>query len=424
MPQCDPWSQSGGRGKFVKEILKQGATLLVLGTGGVGKTTIAAALGMAAAIAGLDTGVLTIDPARRLRDALGIERLSSRPVRLEARRLRAAGLDPALKLSAMVLDVKRTWDGLVERFVETPEARRRILENPFYRSLTEQFAGAEAYAALDQLYGLQGRFDARIVDTPPAPHAFEFVETPTHLVRLFDSSAVRWLFLPYTSASKRTIGLAGRAARMVLTQLENFAGVRMLISMSEFLAAAAQASAGIADQFLKTARLLRSANVHFILVTTPEEDRLSEARTMADQMKAANLGLRAVVLNRIVDDRTFNALRTTPGEAPAYLAEIAALNNALAHEKPRDCRLGALANYLEDYSANQRAALERGRRFARHLPAEVKLVVAPEIETGMRDLRTLAKLASILIDGAPGRRFLEDAGTALSLPKPIRRAAR
>jgi anion-transporting ArsA/GET3 family ATPase len=412
----------------VKEILKQGATLVVLGTGGVGKTTIAAALGMAAAIAGLDTGVLTVDPARRLRDALGIERLSSHPVRLEARRLRAAGLDPALKLSAMVLDVERTWDGLVERFVETPEARRRILENPFYRSLTEQFAGAEAYAALDQLYGLQGRFDARIVDTPPAPQAFEFIEAPTHLVRLFDSSAARWLFLPYTSASKRTIGLAGRAARMVLTQLETFAGVRMLTSISEFLAAAAQASAGLANQFLQTGNLLRSANVHFILVTTSEEDRLSGARIMADQMKAANLRLRAVVLNRIVDDRTFNALRTTPCEAPPDLAEIAALSNALAHENPRDRRLGALANYLEDYSANQRAALERGLRFARDLPAEVKLVVAPEIETGVRDLRTLAKLASILIDGVPGRRFLEDAGTALapagSLSKPVRRAAR
>jgi anion-transporting ArsA/GET3 family ATPase len=114
-------------GEFVKDILNQGATLVVLGTGGVGKTTIAAALAMGAA---MDTGVLTVDPARRLRDALGIERLSSRPLRLEARRLRAAGLDPALKLSAMVLDVKRTWDGLVERFVQTPEARHRSAALP------------------------------------------------------------------------------------------------------------------------------------------------------------------------------------------------------------------------------------------------------------------------------------------------------
>jgi anion-transporting ArsA/GET3 family ATPase len=413
----------------VKDLLKQGATLIVLGTGGVGKTTIAAALGMAAAMAGMDTGVITVDPARRLRDALGIERLSSHPVRLEARRLRAAGLDPALKLSAMVLDVKRTWDGLVERFVETPEARRRILENPFYRSLTEQFAGAEAYAALDQLYGLQGRFDAEIVDTPPTAHAFEFFEAPAHLVRLLDSPAARWLFLPYTSGSKRAIGLASRAARLVLKQLENFTGVRMLASISDFFAAAAQASGALGDRFRKAESLLHSANVHFILVTTPEEDRLREAHILANQMETAKLKLRAVVLNRLVDERTFNALRTAPCKAPAYFAEITALGNALAHENSRDRRLGALVNFLEDYDANQRDTLERGLRFARELPAGVKLVVAPEVEAGVRDLRMLAKLASILIDGSPGHRFLDDAATAFApapprQKPPVRRAAR
>ena len=100
----------------------------------------------------LDTVVITVDPARRLRDALGIERFSVRPTRIDGRRLRAAGLDQKLRLSAMVLDVKRTWDGLVGRFVKDPGARRTIMENSFYRNLTEQFAGAEAYAALEQLY--------------------------------------------------------------------------------------------------------------------------------------------------------------------------------------------------------------------------------------------------------------------------------
>src|SRR5215469_15012461 len=123
----------------------------MLGSGGAGKTTIAAALGVAAAREGLNTALITVDPARRLRDALGMQRLSAQPTRLDRRRLLAAGLDSSIRLSAMMLDVKRTWDALVHELVASPEARRRILENPFYRSLTQQFAGAEAYAALAQL---------------------------------------------------------------------------------------------------------------------------------------------------------------------------------------------------------------------------------------------------------------------------------
>src|SRR5438445_5535272 len=117
---------------FVKELLRKGSMLIMLGTGGVGKTTVAAALGLAAAREGLNTALITVDPARRLREALGLERFSAEPTRIDKRRLRAAGLDSSIRLSAMTLDVKRTWDALVQELVERPEARRRILENPFY----------------------------------------------------------------------------------------------------------------------------------------------------------------------------------------------------------------------------------------------------------------------------------------------------
>jgi len=245
----------------------------------VGKTTIAAALGLAAARAGLDTGVITIDPARRLRDALGIERLSSRPSRLDGRRRRAAGLDPSLRLSAMMLDVKRTWDGLVDQFVSTPAARRRILENSFYRNLTHQFAGAEAYAALAQLYDLHAaaRFGLEIVDTPPASHAFEFIEAPAHLARLLDSRGARWLFAAHDAAGRGAARLAGRAARFVIDQLENFAGARMLSSSSDFFSAATEATGAKSERLRKTEALLRSSRASFVLVTTPAEDRVSVA---------------------------------------------------------------------------------------------------------------------------------------------------
>ena len=123
---------SKARSRDLNHLLTKGSIPILLGTGGVGKTTIAAALGLAGALAHLNTAVITVDPAPRLRDALGLERLGGSPTPIGARQLRAAGLDPALKLSAMMLDVKGAWDAVVERFVTDPRVRARIHDNPFY----------------------------------------------------------------------------------------------------------------------------------------------------------------------------------------------------------------------------------------------------------------------------------------------------
>ena len=407
----------------VREIFKEGSVVILLGTGGVGKTTIAASLGLAAASKRFDTAVITVDPARRLRDALGLERLSSRPTRLDASRLQAAGLDPSMKLSAMVLDVKHAWDMLVERFVQSPPGRRRVLENPFYRSLSGQFAGSDAYAALAQLYDLhsEGRFAVQIVDTPPAAHAFEFLEAPAHLVRLLDSRAARWLFMPYGSAGKGPFSLIGKAAGFVVGELERFAGLRVLTSVSEFFGAAAGAADAISARFHKTEALLRSPSVHFILVTTAEEDRLREARDLIGRMKDEGLRLSGIVLNRFIDERTFNALMTAPRKVPGHMREIAALRAAAASELARDGRLAALISFFEEYDAYHRGAVERAVRFARELPKSVKLAIAPDIEFGVRDLNALARVGATLIDAPDGRKFVENAAVAFAPPGALGR---
>jgi anion-transporting ArsA/GET3 family ATPase len=395
---------------------------MMLGSGGVGKTTMAAALGLAAAGEGLNTALVTVDPARRLREALGLEQLSAEPTRLDRRRLRTAGLDSSLQLSAMMLDVKRTWDGLVQQLVKNPEARSRILENPFYRSLSQQFAGAEAYAALEVLDELHrsGQFDIAIVDTPPAAHAFEFFEAPRHLVRLLDSPAARWLLAPQASLSHNALTIAGRAARFVLAQLETFAGTRTLSDIADFFTLAAEAANALSERFHKSEAMMHSARVSFVLVTTSREDRLHDALELANLTQRQKFGLRAIVLNRMLDEQTFSALRSARQRPPAHLEEIARLRRMLGEN---GSRIDGLISYLESHRSHQMLEVERAVRFAHQLPPRIALTLAPAVQPGVRDLRSLAGLSAILTGSISGGKFLDHAADRLGITAPVKDVA-
>jgi anion-transporting ArsA/GET3 family ATPase len=396
----------------VKKSLRKGATVIVMGPGGVGKTTVAAAIGLAASHR-FATGVITVDPARRLRDALGLAGLSSRPSAIDAKRLKAAGLDPGLRLSAMVLDVQRTWDGLVERFVASPAARRRILANSFYRGLSGQFAGAEAYAALEQFYELRtsGTFETIVVDTPPAAHTFEFIETPANLMRLLDSRAARWLLASRNRSKHNPLALAGTAMQFVAAQLERFAGVKMLSAVGEFLTATMEAAELLSDHFRTIAGLLRSRSAEFLLVTTAEPSRLAEAREVITRMEADRLHLRTIVLNRWIDERSFASL-CGGSEALPVLRTSANLHAAIAADTRRDDRLRALAGFLDQRAADLRARIEAAASFARALPPRIKFIVTPEFEAGPGDLAGIKRIADLLVIGG-GREILASAVKAL-----------
>jgi anion-transporting ArsA/GET3 family ATPase len=406
----------------VNQLFKPGSIVIVVGPGGVGKTTVAAALGVAAAMAGQETAVITVDPARRLRDALGLTGAVSRPARLDRRRLRAASLDPGLPLAVIALDVKAVWDGLFQRFVPDAESQRRIFANAFYRNLTERFAGAENYAALELLHELheRRRFALEIVDTPPAMHAFDFIEAPDHLARLLDSKTARWVLQRADAAAKRPgLHLGGRAARLIIEQLERVAGAHPLSAIAEFLAATGGAADAIRQRMGATAALLRSPAVRFVLVTTAAADRLREAGAIARQMKATGLRLGLVVINRLTDESTFDALRTAPDRTAQLLRELAILRATIGTGKRAHAADAAIVAYLEDYLAEQAAALRRVTLFSRALPARTAVAALPEIAGLARELNGIARLAAILAADW-GSRGLLDAAAAAAVKAPLR----
>jgi anion-transporting ArsA/GET3 family ATPase len=376
----------------VKDLLKPRSVLVVLGSGGVGKTTIAAALGVAAAMSRMRAAVITVDPARRLRQALGLQRLGGKPTRIDTRRLRAAALDPALRLSAMVLDVKGEWDAMVAEHVADPALRRRILDNAFYQSLSTRFAGSDAYAALEALHDLHtaGRFDLEVVDTPPAAHALEFVQAPARLMRLLDSQAARWLLRPTGRPASLALRLAARITGYVARELERFAGGETLSSIADFFAAASGAVEGIGARMQKVSALLRSPAVHFVLVTTAESDRLRQAERLIDRMEAEGLHLDAIVINRFLDESIFRGFDRALDEIPALAA-------ALRADGAGDSGIAAALEYLESYRGRAEQDLRRVRRFVHGLPPRVRVAFAPELRPSAPGLAALGRLANFLV---------------------------
>ncbi|MGA7870455.1 MAG: ArsA-related P-loop ATPase, partial [Candidatus Binatus sp.] len=303
------------------------------------------------------------------------------------------------------------WDAIVERFVADPVMRRRIFDNPFYKSLTAEFAGSEAFAALQRLYDLHQThaFELEVVDTPPASHSFEFLQTPARLIRLLDSRTARWLFTPSLSAGRIAMKVASEAARFVLRELERFAGGNVLSTIADFFAAAADSMDAIVDRLHKTQALLHSPAVRFVMVTTAEPDRILQARELLAQMGAEGLKLAAIVVNRFLDERTFletarvaresSAVADSAGRPLSHLAEISELRSSLARDGADANGLGRLVRHFEEYRDRTLDEIERVARFARELPPGVKLAIAPEIEGGVRDLAALSRVSRYLISG-------------------------
>ena len=189
---------------FAERVLVRSQVAVCVGCGGVGKTTVAGALALEAARRGRRALVLTIDPARRLADALGVDALGNEAQDIPRAALDPLGVPPEGSLSALMLDMKRTFDDLVERFAENPAARDRILENPIYRHVSDALAGSVEYSAMEKVYELCERqqFDLIVVDTPPAQHALDFLDAPQRLVEFLDSRIVHIPIHPAMAAGR------------------------------------------------------------------------------------------------------------------------------------------------------------------------------------------------------------------------------
>ena len=325
----------------IEGLLQRKKVLICLGGGGVGKTTIAASLALAAALCGRRVALLTIDPAKRLKDTLGMPELASEPTRVA---LDGLGATPGGELTAMMLDAKRTFDQLVARFAPSLEAAERILQNRLYQYVSGTLAGAQEYMALEKLYEIASAdaYDLLIVDTPPTHHALEFLDAPRRVVDLLASRAIAILERPSLALLGVGPRIAQTAAETILRTLERFTGLKLLSEVADFIAGFDGMIEGFRSRADAVRRLLHDPDTAALLVTSAEPSSVAETIAFYRELDRAGLFVGAVVINRTVPESLLRGARRRGSTLPPEIRrKLSDARRELVVLADRDRRMAA-----------------------------------------------------------------------------------
>ncbi|MGQ4514631.1 ArsA-related P-loop ATPase [Streptomyces sp. DW26H14] len=327
----------------VDALLDDRATRIIVccGSGGVGKTTTAAALGVRAAERGRKVVVLTIDPARRLAQSMGIDSLDNTPRQVK-------GVEGPGELHAMMLDMKRTFDEIVESHADKARARA-ILENPFYQSLSAGFAGTQEYMAMEKLGQLRARdeWDLIVVDTPPSRSALDFLDAPKRLGSFLDGKFIRLLMAPAKVGGRAGMKFLNVGMSMMTGTLGKLLGGQFLNDVQTFVAAMDTMFGGFRTRADATYRLLQAPGTAFLVVAAPERDALREAAYFVRRLAAERMPLAGLVLNRVHDSGARRLSADRARAAAENLEETGIVDqepgNGVSGATPRGATNGAAA---------------------------------------------------------------------------------
>jgi anion-transporting ArsA/GET3 family ATPase len=362
----------------VATLLDGRRVCITAGAGGVGKTTTSAAVAMGMAARGLKVAVVTIDPAQRLADALGLDELGNEPHRVAPERFAEAGLTLDGELWAMTLDVKSTFDDLIARLAPDARTREQILANRIYRELSGAIAGSQEFTAVAKVDELarSGDFDLLVLDTPPSRNALDFLDAPERLAQFFEGRALRALLRP-TGAGMR---LLGRGTGLVLGVLGRVTGAELLRDLSDFFVLLGGLVGGFRERAAQVEALLRDPATTFLLVTSPEREPIDEAIAFSREIALRRMSLGGAVVNRLHADE----LGERDGEElEALLTDEVGLSAALA--------VRVAAAFRDEHGLALRDAANVAH-LAEQLGDAVPLVRVPQLDGDVHDLAGLVRL--------------------------------
>ncbi|GMV40849.1 MAG: anion transporter [Myxococcales bacterium] len=282
------------------ELLRTQRTIVCVGSGGVGKTTTSAALALRAARQGRKVLVLTVDPARRLANSLGMRELLKEETRVSPELFAEAGIPCTGELWAMMLDTKSTFDGLIQRHAPDPVTRDRILSSPYYRQLSTALAGSQEYMAMEKLYEIrgQGKYDLIILDTPPTDHALDFLDAPNRMEDLIGSASFRLMMQGARVAGRAGLGFL-RFNTLILKGVGKFVGADTFLSILDFLTSFGEMTTGFKERAAEVKKIFRSPGVSFVVLSGPDPYTIDEGLFFARTLQAERMPLGAFVVNRV-----------------------------------------------------------------------------------------------------------------------------
>lgn len=365
------------RDRSLASAISQAHVLVTTGAGGVGKTTTAAAIGVAAADAGRDVLVMTIDPARRLAQAMGLAELTSTPQRVDV-------ADAPGQLHAMMLDMQSTFDSLIDRHAPSAARAADIKRNRIYRTLSSSLAGTQEYMAMEKLHELheEGAYDLLVIDTPPTRSALDFLEAPQRMTSFLEGRLLNALLKPAVSTGKGLGRFVNAGATAFMRVAGRVTGMELLEDLADFFGNFEGMYEGFKQRADAVLALLRRPESQFVVVASPQPPPLREARFFLDRLEQEGLHAAGVVINRV-------------HEAPA-VADPGRLRSMAARRDRQDATARALSLLADVVAISARERRDVDAALFGHEPAA--LVEVPLLRRDVHDLASLSVVARHLTD--------------------------
>ena len=369
--------------------------------GGVGKTTTAAAAGVMAALHhGGKVLVLTVDPAKRLANALGLEGIGNAETRVPDEAFRSAGLKPRGELWAAMLDTKESWDSLIRMHAPDPQTRDEILANPLYQNISGRFVQSHDYIAMERLYEIhsEGEYDLIVVDTPPTRNALDFLDAPQRLADFFSSRLLRWLIVPYRS---RLVNVATKPFYQIADRI---LGTQFLADISEFFVLFQSMYEGFVERAGAVQRLLSDRRTTFMVVSTLEGVPLREAEFFAQELTTRHLNLGAIVLNKVLPAylqgaeaaKVAETMKERAGELATALTPVLASVDAPLGDEAQIRRV--LAEVADSFLNFRVVAMREAEEKSELGSVPEVLATVPFFDTDIYDLAGLVRLGEQIWD--------------------------
>lgn len=389
------------------ELMNTKRILICCGSGGIGKTTVSAALGVQAALQGKTVLTLTIDPAKRLANSLGLKELGNTEMLVPREKFLQCGREPSGTLYAMMLDTKHTFDELIERYAPNEEIKQNILKNRFYKNLSSAMAGSHEYLAMEKLYQiyLRGRYDLIVLDTPPTRHALDFLDAPNRVRAFFDRSISQWFLKPYLTMGRMGLSLINRTTTTVLKLVERVTGAEFLRDVSEFVTGLADAFDIFKSRAEEVMHVLRGEATSFLLITGTQRTSLDEVSFFYNRLQEAGLPFGGIIVNRV----NASPFEQTYGTRPdAHFREGGgdSTEAMLRFLEEKRGLPSMMARKLTDNFLHHQRLSERDetilKDFVGRFPRSLPIMTIPAFDEDVFDLDGLLKINAHLFRNSPG----------------------